>query len=73
MSFFFLQLYVFLYLTSSRQPDLSRAESEKSFTDPQQKERKKFPFPSISDTPSLYLTLVVPAYKEQDRCEYVRI
>lgn len=60
-------LYVFLYLTSSRQPDLSRAESEKSFTDPRQKERKKFPFPSISDAPSLYLTLVVPAYKEQDR------
>ncbi|XP_019850850.1 PREDICTED: dolichyl-phosphate beta-glucosyltransferase-like isoform X2 [Amphimedon queenslandica] len=77
ISFFFLQLlvltsssaliilYFYLRFTTSRDPDLSRAESEKSFLDPNDGTRK--PFPLISDPPTVQLSLVVPAYNEQDR------
>ena len=61
----FRQLYVFLRLTSMRHPDLSRAESEKTYRNPATS--KEEPFPSITDPPSLYLSLVVPAYKEENR------
>lgn len=43
------------------------AESEKVFFDPNT--GTKTPFPQTASTaPSLYMSLVVPAYKEQDRC-----
>lgn len=60
------QLFVFLTVTSSREPDLHRDPSEKCFEDPTSGEMQ--PFPSITDPPSIHLSLVVPAYKEQDRC-----
>lgn len=52
---------------TERDPDLKRDPSEKVFLDPQT--QKTHPFPSIDDLPSVYMTLVVPAYKEQDRCK----
>jgi dolichyl-phosphate beta-glucosyltransferase len=61
----FVFLYVYLKFTTTREPDLSRADSEKSFTDPSSNSTK--PFPSIGDAPSLYLSLVIPAYKEEKR------
>lgn len=62
---------MFLWATTSRDPDLRRSQSEQTFLDP--KDGKRKPFPKISDPPSLYLSLVVPAYKEQNRCEYCRM
>ena len=62
------QVFVFLWVTTLRDPDLRRAESEKTFLDP--KDGKRKPFPSITDAPSVYLSLVVPAYKEEKRCEF---
>ena len=62
------QVYVFLRLTTKREPDLQRAESEKSFMDPETE--KRHPFPSITSQPSVYMTLVVPAYNEQNRCKH---
>ena len=58
---------MFLWATTSRDPDLRRTQSEQTFLDP--KDGKRKPFPKISDPPSLYLSLVVPAYKEQNRRE----
>ncbi|CAI8057841.1 Dolichyl-phosphate beta-glucosyltransferase [Geodia barretti] len=58
-------LFVFLSVTSAREPDLYRSSSEKNFKDP--KTGESAPFPSVTDRPSLYLSLIVPAYKEQDR------
>jgi len=59
------QVYVFLRLTTKREPDLQRAESEKSFMDPDTE--KRHPFPSITSPPLVNMTLVVPAYNEQNR------
>ena len=47
------------------EPDLQLEETEKVFLDPETNECH--PFPDISMSPSLYMSLVVPAYKEQDR------
>lgn len=44
-------------------------DSEKVFVDP--KTGHLTPFPHTAQSPpSLYLTLVVPAYKEEKRCEH---
>lgn len=59
---------MFLRLTTKREPDLQRAESEKSFMDPGTE--KRHPFPSITSPPSVDMTLVVPAYNEQNRCKH---
>ena len=61
------QVYIFLWLVTEREPDLKRADSEKVYLVPGSGETR--PFPSIDDPPSVYMTLVVPAYKEQDRCK----
>ena len=63
-----LQLYVYLRLTSVVEPDLKLAKSEQVFVDPKTGGSAPFPRAAVSP-PSLYLSLVVPAYKEQDRCE----
>ena len=62
-----LQLFVFLYLTVKREPNLVREESEQSFLDPSTGE--KHAFPSVDDPPTIYMTLVAPAYKEEARCK----
>ena len=50
-------------------PDLGRYESEKYFYDGKKKEKIKFA--SIHDPPSVDLTVVVPAYNEEERCKLV--
>ncbi len=44
-----------------------RSENEKYFQDPITKSRK--PFPSLNDPHSKYLSVIIPAYKEVDRCK----
>ena len=52
-------------MTSSIEPDLSRADSEKTYRNPSTS--KVEPFPSITQSPTVKLSLVVPAYKEETR------
>lgn len=63
-----LQLYVYLRLTTVVEPDLQLAKSEQVFVDPHTGGSTPFPRTAHSP-PSLYLSLVVPAYKEQNRCK----
>jgi hypothetical protein len=48
-----------------------RSENEKYFTDPITKSRKQFP--SLNDSHSKYLSIIIPAYKEVDRCNIKEI
>lgn len=59
-----------IYLTSKPYPNLGRYESEKFFEDPGKNE--KFKFPSIHDPPSMDLSVIVPAYFEEERCKFLR-
>ena len=58
-------LYIVLRLTTVRKPKFHIHALEKSFFDPGK--QKRFPFPSINDPPTLSLSLVVPAYNEEER------
>ncbi|KAK2181299.1 hypothetical protein NP493_402g04013 [Ridgeia piscesae] len=53
-------------LMTSFLPDLTRHESEKYYTDPKQGGTRQL-FPCIRDRPTLDLSVIVPAYNEQDR------
>ncbi|XP_033646334.1 dolichyl-phosphate beta-glucosyltransferase-like [Asterias rubens] len=55
----------FIFVTTIREPDMQRYESEKYFTDPSTKE--KLPFPSLADEASLDLSVIVPSYNEELR------
>ena len=44
----------------------ARSENEKYFLDPITKSRKQFP--SLNESHSKYLSVIIPAYKEVDRC-----
>ncbi len=44
-----------------------RSENEKYFYDPITKSRKLFP--SLTDSYSKYLSVIIPAYKEVERCK----
>lgn len=55
-------------MTSERYPYLGRCESEKYFFDPSEEKKKQFP--SLSDPPGLQLSVIVPSYNEEERCEY---
>ena len=54
-----------MYMTS-KSPDLTFLEDEKYFRDPKSGKDKN-PFPSLQDEPSLDLSIVVPAYNEEQR------
>ncbi|XP_045202907.1 dolichyl-phosphate beta-glucosyltransferase-like [Mercenaria mercenaria] len=61
----FVLLVIGIYMTSKPYPNLGRYESEKFYEDPSKNE--KFRFPSIHDPPSIDLSVIVPAYFEEDR------
>jgi hypothetical protein len=63
-----LQLYIYLRLTSVSEPDVQLAKSEQEFLDPRTGSSTRFPCTHLTP-PSLYLSLVVPAYKEEERCK----
>ncbi|KAL4230672.1 dolichyl-phosphate beta-glucosyltransferase [Mactra antiquata] len=58
-------LVIGIFITSTPYPNLGRYESEKVFEDPSKNE--KFSFPSIHDPPSTDLSVIVPAYFEEER------
>jgi hypothetical protein len=53
--------------TGKPYPEVMRYEREKSFEDPNTKGRT--PFPSLGDEPSTSLSVIVPAFNEEERCE----
>lgn len=55
-----------LLINQDKFPKWKRYDSEKYFTDP--KTGGKHLFPSLWDEPSVDLSVVVPAYNEEDRC-----
>eukprot|EP00117_Sycon_ciliatum_P023703 scpid38482/ scgid20079/ Dolichyl-phosphate beta-glucosyltransferase; Asparagine-linked glycosylation protein 5 homolog len=55
---------LFIRFTSTK-PNLTRYDDEKSFIDP--KSGKRIPFPSILDEASVYLSIIVPSYNEEER------
>lgn len=59
-----LQGVLFAYVTA-KPPDMYRSEAEKYFYD--HKKKGKMPFPSIDDPSDVTLSVIVPAYKEEDR------
>jgi dolichyl-phosphate beta-glucosyltransferase len=50
-------------------PNITRHDSEKYYKDPQNAGRQ-MPFPSLQDEATLHLTVVIPAYNEQERCKF---
>ncbi|CAG2161250.1 unnamed protein product [Oppiella nova] len=56
-----------LRLLSTRIPVIRREESEHYFTDPKTKQRHRFPSLLSSDEPSVYLSVIVPAFNESQR------
>ena len=58
------QGFVILIMTSTH-PNLSREESEKYF---KTSAGNLQAFPSIFDAPTLKLSVIVPAYNEEERC-----
>ncbi|XP_062513775.1 dolichyl-phosphate beta-glucosyltransferase-like [Corticium candelabrum] len=60
-----LMMYIVLFVTTQREPDLWRHDSEMYFSTGNGEERA--PFPSLDDPASVSLSLIVPAYNEKDR------
>ncbi|XP_060601019.1 dolichyl-phosphate beta-glucosyltransferase-like [Ruditapes philippinarum] len=62
---FLVVLVIGIYITSKPYPNLGRYESEKFYEDPSKNEKLRFP--SIHDPPSMDLSVIVPAYFEEER------
>ena len=56
-----------LYVTTQPYPNVWRDEKEKFYLNPSS--GKKEAFPSINDDWSVHLSVIVPAYNEEDRCK----
>ena len=57
-----------MYMTTVREPDVYMFESEKTFLNPKTKEKVKFA--SVFEKSSVNLSVVVPAYNEEQRSKY---
>jgi dolichyl-phosphate beta-glucosyltransferase len=54
-------------MSTKSYPELGRYESEKYFFN---EKHEKCIFPSINDSASVELSVIVPAYNEEERCMY---
>ena len=61
----FVQVCLYLVVTTEKEPNLKLSQKERYFVDPSSGE--KSPFPTIDEEPTLNLSVVVPAYKEESR------
>ena len=66
-----MQLIIYMYITTEKEPFLKRYESEKFYYDPSS--GKKLAFNSVFDSPSLLLSVVIPAYNEQGRSKLLLV
>lgn len=55
-------------MSSETYPDIKVYESEKFFRDTAA--GKQLEFPSIKDAPTKSLSVIIPAYNEENRCKY---
>lgn len=62
------QLCLILIASSQPYPVIKRTKKEKHFYNPTTGENEEFP--SIQDAPTVNLSVVVPAYNEEQRCKY---
>jgi hypothetical protein len=62
------QLCIVLKTTSVPHPIVSRSDKEKTFLDPVDNKRCKFPLEEKKS--SILLSVVVPAYNEESRCVF---
>ncbi|KAL4709326.1 hypothetical protein ACJJTC_007058 [Scirpophaga incertulas] len=62
---FLVLISILIYVVNTPYPIINRHEEEKSFNDP--KTKSKLRFPSIDDSPSVNLSVIVPAYNEEER------
>lgn len=56
---------IYLYMTAKAYPNLGRHDSEKFYYDPKSKSKRLFP--DYMNPPTLYLSVIVPAYNEEKR------
>jgi len=56
---------LYTFLTAKPYPALTRHDSEKFYFDPSSKVKRKFP--DYSETPTVNLSVIVPAYNEEER------
>ncbi|XP_015904227.1 dolichyl-phosphate beta-glucosyltransferase [Parasteatoda tepidariorum] len=63
----FVILFIFRKLTRNNMPAIIRYDEEKYYMDFSSAVPTKKPFPGLFDEYSLYLSVIVPAYNEQDR------
>lgn len=50
-------------------PVVERFQEETTYSDPKSKSKKKFP--NIAEPHSVHLSVVVPAYNEEERCKFL--
>lgn len=65
----FLQIFIAVKAITTPLPKIVRYEDEKYYSDPVSKTKQ--PFPSINDSPRIALSVIVPAYEEEQRCEFI--
>ncbi len=65
--FNYFQALLFVYLSSQEYAKVTIFSEEKMFIDAAT--REQLPFPSIHDKPSLFLSVIIPAYNEEKRCK----
>ncbi|CAH1635408.1 unnamed protein product [Spodoptera littoralis] len=56
---------IIIYLVTNPYPEMERFEEEKMYNDPKSNSRMRFP--NIEEPHSVHLSVIVPAYNEQDR------
>lgn len=61
------QVSLLLVAYSDPYPIIEQFEGEDCYYDPRSKTKKKFP--SINDPPSVAISVIVPAYNEEERCK----
>lgn len=65
---FFLKIVVAVKAVTTPYPKIVRHDKEKRFFNPSTSKDEKFP--SIEDSPTVSLSVIVPAYEEEQRCKY---
>ena len=66
----FLQICVAIYLSTTPYPEIIRYDQEKTFfTSKNKKQTGEFPFGKFKSQDSVKLSVIVPAYNEEQRCK----
>lgn len=55
-------------MTSTPYPVVERFKEETTYNDP--KSKSKLKFPNIDEVYSVHLSVIVPAYNEEERCKF---